>query len=141
MGGGAGLDRLPFPQIWAVDFEFISRPGERPGPVCLVACELRSGELIRVWQDDLRRLHAPPYPTDSSALFVAYLASAELGCHLALGWSMPERILDLYAEQKAATNGRQGYGRQAWPDNYCGQNPLDSIARAARALVEHLKPR
>ena len=48
MDGGAELDRLPFPQIWAVDFEFIPRPGERPEPGCLVARELRSGELIRV---------------------------------------------------------------------------------------------
>jgi hypothetical protein len=32
-------------------------------------------------------------------------ASAEIGCHLALGWPMPERILDLYAEFRNATNG------------------------------------
>jgi DNA polymerase-1 len=107
MGGEVGLDRLPFPQIWAVDFEFVSRPGGRPKPVCLVARELRSGELVRVWQDDLCRLRAPPYPTDSSSLFVAFYAPAELGCHLALGWTMPERILDLYVEHRAATNGRR----------------------------------
>ena len=38
-------------------------------------------------------------------LFVAYYASAELGCHLALGWPMPERILDLYVEFRNPTNG------------------------------------
>ena len=37
--------------------------------------------------------------------FVAYYASAELGCHLALGWPMPARILDLYAEFRCQTNG------------------------------------
>ena len=47
----------------------------------------------------------PPYPIDTSALFVAYYAFAELGCHLALGWPMPPRILDLHAEFRAATNG------------------------------------
>ena len=41
------------------------------------------------------------------ALFVAYYASAELGCFLALGWPMPARILDLFAEFRAATNGRR----------------------------------
>src|SRR4029453_8258304 len=32
-------------------------------------------------------------------------ASAELGCFLALGWSIPARILDLFTEFRAATNG------------------------------------
>ena len=54
------LTSLPFARIWLVDFEFRAQPGERPEPVCLVARELRSGELIRVWQDDLRRLNRPP---------------------------------------------------------------------------------
>ena len=95
---------LPFRQVWAVDFEFIARPGERPDPVCLVARELRSGEMVRLWQDEQRR-PAPPFPVDKTALFVAYFASAELGCFKALGWSMPARILDLYAEYRVQTNG------------------------------------
>ena len=101
----AGLDRLPFRRIWAVDFEFGVQPGERPEPVCLVARELRSGELIRVWKDELPRLERPPYGTGPEDLFVAYFASAELGCHRVLGWPMPERILDLYVEHKARYNG------------------------------------
>jgi hypothetical protein len=39
------------------------------------------------------------------SLFVAYSAAAELGCHLALGWAMPDRVLDLYFEFKHQTNG------------------------------------
>ena len=38
-------------------------------------------------------------------LFVAYYASAELGCHRALGWPMPARILDLFTEFRDRTNG------------------------------------
>jgi len=38
-------------------------------------------------------------------LFVAYYASAELGCYRVLGWPMPERILDLFTEFRARTNG------------------------------------
>ncbi len=76
------LDRLPFRQAWAVDFEYMAPPGEWPAPVCLVAKELRSGELIRVWQDELHRMRVPPYPTGADVLFIAYFASAELGCHL-----------------------------------------------------------
>jgi hypothetical protein len=47
----------------------------------------------------------PPYPIGPDTLFVAYLASAELGCHLALGWPLPARVLDLYAEFRNAANG------------------------------------
>ena len=38
-------------------------------------------------------------------LFVAYYASAELGCYRVLGWPMPQRILDLFTEFRARTNG------------------------------------
>jgi hypothetical protein len=97
------LDHLPFDQIWAVDFEFDAKPGENPKPVCLVARELRSGCTIRSWQDEFGRW--PPYPTDPNSLFVAYYASAEIGCHLALKWPVPERVLDLYPEFRNLTNG------------------------------------
>ena len=60
---------------------------------------------MRVWEDDLLRRDAPPYPTDASTLFVAYYSSAEVGCHLALGWPAPTHVLDLYAEFRNASNG------------------------------------
>jgi hypothetical protein len=47
------LSELPFDEIWPFDFEFISRPGERPDVVCLVARELRSGRTLRLWHDQL----------------------------------------------------------------------------------------
>jgi hypothetical protein len=90
-------------EAWAVDFEFIAHPGERPVPVCLVARELKTGRTIRLWRDQFGPV--PPYPIDAGVLFVAYYASAELGCHLALGWPMPARILDLFAEFRDHTNG------------------------------------
>lgn len=101
-----GLEELPFDEIWAVDFEYIANPGERPDPVCLVARELRHGRLVRPWQDELRAMRQPPYATDRSSLFVSFYAPAELGCHLALGWPLPERIIDLYAEFRAGFNGK-----------------------------------
>ena len=42
---------------------------------------------------------------DASALFIAYAAVAELSCHLALDWPLPERVLDLYSEFRCLTNG------------------------------------
>ena len=69
----------------------------------MVARELISDRLIRLWQDELGA--EPPFPIDDDTLFVAYFASAELGCFLALGWPAPTRVLDLYAEFRNATNG------------------------------------
>src|SRR5262249_38617309 len=97
------LKLLPFAEIWVVDFEFGSELGENPEPVCLVAWELRSGRKVRLWRDEFGT--APPYPTGPSALFVAYYASAEIGCHLALDWPVPERVLDLFTEFRNRTNG------------------------------------
>jgi DNA polymerase I len=89
--------------VWVVDFEFTAPPGERQTPICMVARELRSGRTIRVWQDQFER--EPPFPVGADALFVAYYASAELGCFRTLGWPMPARILDLYAEFRDHTSG------------------------------------
>jgi DNA polymerase I len=99
---GALLDA--FREVWAVDFEFQSRPGERPVPVCLVAFELRTGHRLRLWRDDFGAL--PPYSIRADSLFIAYYASAELGCHCSLGWPMPARVLDLFVEFRSLTNGR-----------------------------------
>ena len=91
-----------FTEIWLVDTEYVSRPGERPVPVCLVAWEFRTKRKIRLWQDELGTL--PPYSLGPESLFVAYLASAEIGFHLALGWPKPARILDLYVEYRNRYN-------------------------------------
>jgi len=99
------MNTLPYQEVWAVDFEFRALTGERPEPICMVAREFHTGRTIRLWQSELLRLERPPYPVDSTALLVAYHASAELGCHLALGWPMPARILDLCAEFKCLTAG------------------------------------
>lgn len=94
---------LPFREVWCLDFEYISKSGHRPTPVCLVARELVSNRLLRLWQDELTS--SPPFRTDNRAVFVAYSAPAELSCFLALGWPLPERILDLLVEFRAKTNG------------------------------------
>src|SRR5262249_17046176 len=93
---------LPFRSIWAVDFEYNGRDGDRPSPVCLVARELRSGQLVRLWHDELGP--EPPYPLTEQDLFVAFNAAAEFSCHRVLGWPMPARTLDLMAEFRQATN-------------------------------------
>jgi DNA polymerase-1 len=92
-----------FREVVVVDTEFTVTAGERPGPVCVVAHELRSGRRFRIFENDFRP--TPPYATGPDVLFVAYFATAELGCYRVLGWSMPERVLDLFAEFRNRTNG------------------------------------
>src|SRR5262249_33097555 len=90
-------------EVMLVDFEFIPAEGERiKQVVCCVAHLLKSGPTIRLWQDQLGRV--PPYPTGPDTLFVAYNTVAEVSCHLALGWPMPQRVLDLYVEFVACSN-------------------------------------
>ena len=98
-----GVAALPFREVWLFDFEFGADAGENPEPVCLVAWELRSGRRLRLWHDEFGT--APPYPTGPDILLVAYYAAAEISCHLALGWPVPERVLDLFTEFRNRTNG------------------------------------
>jgi hypothetical protein len=92
-----------FREVVLVDFEFTSTAGNRPGPVCLIAHELRSGRKFRLWRDQFSS--APPYAAGPDVLLVAYYASAELGCYRVLGWPMPRHILDLFTEFRNRTNG------------------------------------
>src|SRR5262245_11965283 len=102
------MDDLPFREIWCADFEFGAADGERPVVRCLVATEFRTGRTVRLWLDSEPAPAAPPFDTGSRTLFVAYFASAELGCFKALGWPTPCHVLDLYAEFKRLICGRDG---------------------------------
>ena len=106
-----------FREVILCDFEFISRPGERQIPVCMVAKELRSGRQLRIWEDQFGP--DPPFGTGPDTLFVSYFASAELGCFRALNWPMPMRVLDPFTEFRNLTNG--------WP-TIAGNNLLGALA-------------
>jgi hypothetical protein len=120
-----------FKTVWFVDTEYIPDvPFYRP--VCLEAYEWRSGETIRVWEDQLG--DSPPYSVEEDSLFVAYNAEAEFGFHLALGWPLPTRVLDLYFEFRHRTSGLPG-----WPPrrsrklldamSFFGLSGLDAIEK------------
>jgi DNA polymerase-1 len=109
------LDALPYRTIVVADFEFefgghssfdaASRSGARPRPVCMAAKDLRTGETWKLWRDEFGPV--TPFPIGPDALFVAFYASAELGCFRALGWPKPLNILDLFTEFRDRTNGLQ----------------------------------
>jgi DNA polymerase-1 len=126
---------LPFPEIWCVDTEFYPGPGLGNGgregdastPLCLVAKELRSGRLIRLWQDELGPF--PPYRLDGEALIIGYMLSAELGAHVALGWGQPANCLDPYIEFRHLTND----GRLKSGDREKGFYSINGALRYFRA--------
>jgi hypothetical protein len=101
---------LPSREVWCVDTEFYPGVGLANGatygdsitPLCLVALEMRSGRLVRLWQDELGRF--PPYRLDGDTLIIGYALAAEFGCHIALGWGEPARSLDAYVEFRHFTN-------------------------------------
>jgi len=94
-----------FKEVWLVDFEFAVPSGAVPEVRCLVALEYFSGRKIRLWSDEIAKLNQLPYNIGKDALFVAYYASAEFNCHLALGWELPCYVLDLFVEFRNTTNG------------------------------------
>jgi DNA polymerase-1 len=101
---------LPFGEIWVVDTEFYpgaglsngGREGDALTPLCLVALEMRSNRLVRLWQDELGRF--PPYRLDNDVLIIAYANSAEFGFHIACGWKQPACSIDAYIEFRHHVN-------------------------------------
>jgi hypothetical protein len=100
-----------FDEIIFADFEFVSKPGERPDVVCLAWHETSTGQTHCLWRDQLG--NTPPYRIDDRTLFICFVANAELACHLSLNWSLPKHVLDLNPVFRCITNGRtvpQGRG-------------------------------
>lgn len=152
-------------EIVLCDTEFETAPGERPVPVCLVAHELRSGRVHRLFQGEFP--DRPPFATGCDVLFVAFYAGAECGFFRAIGWPMPERILDLFAEFRDRTNGlptpcgaselgalvyfgldhmdavekktmQEAIGSGTWRGRYTPDDILDYCRRDVRALEQLL---
>jgi DNA polymerase-1 len=104
------FELLPHAEIWIIDFEFYPGSGlanggvegDLPTPLCLVALEMRSGRLVRLWQDELGRF--PPYRLDADSVIISYALAAEAGCHLQLGWGQPANLIDALVEFRHASN-------------------------------------
>lgn len=102
------IDQFP-KGIYLIDFEFHPvdhREGNPPQPVCLAVREYITGRVWRYWGDELQIMKEAPFPCGEGALTVAYFASAEMDCFIALGWELPLNLLDLYVEFRSRTNGQ-----------------------------------
>ena len=100
------LDRLfaRFSRVICEDFEFISKPGERPDVVCGAFLDLSTGQTTRLWRDQLG--NQLQYDGGPDTLVVSFVFNAEGACHLSLGWPLPKNILDLSPEFKCHVNGK-----------------------------------
>jgi DNA polymerase I-like protein with 3'-5' exonuclease and polymerase domains len=47
-----------------------------------------------------------PFNVGQDSLYVGYYTSGDLECFLELGWDLPVRVMDLYAEFRCITNGK-----------------------------------
>lgn len=94
-----------FTSVYAFDFEFIAKDGERHDPVCLVAWDVLSGRRIEVWRDHMTP--TPPYIIGNDSLFLGFQVEAEMSCHIALGWPIPGNIVDLRVEYLHYRNPRR----------------------------------
>lgn len=130
------MNALSYSEVWVLDFEFIAKDGEHPLVVCMVAHELISGVWVRIWQGNF---NDPPFSLGEDALFIAFCASAEWSCFLALGWDMPARCVDLYAEfiriHNGSANGKLFPGLLA-AASYYGISTMDADHKGAmRELI------
>ena len=134
---------LPYREVWLVDFEYRKPDGQRDPEVwCVVALELKSGKKLEIFCDQFGS--SPPYDVGPDALFISFQSSAEVACHLALGWPVPTNILDPYVEfmrqvprhKRVAGNGLLGALTHLGLDALGTQNEKDE----GRALAMRGKP-
>jgi DNA polymerase-1 len=100
------FDSICFDRVWVCDFEYWTGTSgnEPPRPICFVAKEVMSGQMIRQWLWGASYIPCP-ITTDAKSLYVAFAASAEINCHRQLGWPIPTRVIDLYAEHRRLCHG------------------------------------
>ena len=104
---------LPYSEIWVCDTEYRHEDGNTVEPVCAVFLEILSGKEIRLWAE---KGQACPVKFGRHTLFVAYAANAEMSYFLEMGWEIPPRVLDLYAEYRAASNDAAGNPKSSLVD-------------------------
>ncbi len=122
--------RQHYDSVWCVDFEYNTgiSGADAPSPICVVAHELFSGNTIRKWLwDGDGAVTSCPIPTNSRCLYVAFYASAEITCHLGLGWPVPKRILDLYAEFRCTANSVANFQIASVEGKPKGRNRFDLL--------------
>jgi len=103
-------------EIWFVDVENTPVDGNPPTPLCMVFKGLKSGREIAT--TDIHELWVAPYREND--IVVSFHAQDAVAAFIQLGWTTPCNIIDLFAEHRILTNGKQPlngdglYGVCAW---------------------------
>ena len=129
---------LPFRKIYAIDFEYYGDAGEVPKIVCMVVQNVRTGEIYRVWRDELRKMKTPPFETEEDIVILTYFAPAEIQSMLALDWSTNVSVIDLFAEFRCETNGNPNIIRKRLVDalsHYHLEHFIPEEKEAMRSLI------
>jgi len=102
-------------EVWVVDTEYVSGTpslkgnptpnGEPVVPVCLAGQELHSGKVVKLALNHQGQEAENPLPVGADVLHIVYMATAEMGFYLAMGWALPQNVLDLWVERRNLTNG------------------------------------
>jgi hypothetical protein len=97
-----------FDTVVVLDTEFNANDrSERHHVVALVGQVYSGGELartIRLFEDDLVKCRRNPLPHGPDVLHVGFVCQAEWRSLLALGWALPENVIDLSAEARCLRN-------------------------------------
>lgn len=109
----SALQNLGVSDAICLDTEYQHTDGEHVVSVCLVARSMFTGQ-------DWRLIAEPgqdnPLPMDESVLYVTFAAHAEWSYFLAMGWTLPTTIIDLYAERMMATREERDHtGKMVYP--------------------------
>lgn len=97
---------LGFSNVWVVICCVVDGPGVPIRPAFIAAaCPQRPDDVLLLDAQRLFAAQLPPYPTGAHCLVVTFGANALAGCHLALGWHLPERMIDLAVEFRNVSNG------------------------------------
>lgn len=98
--------RLPSMKTYLIDFEFRHDPGKPPRPWCMVILCWGTLAITRIWLDGVN----VPCPFVAPYRLVAHYALAELACFIALGWTMPDEVIDTLAEARVVRGQRSPLG-------------------------------
>ena len=94
-----------FSSIWIAVSAIKAKRGEVVTPVSFAVSDL-AGHHFEIGVPKLRGVRFPPYPTGPQSLVITIDATELFGMHLALGWRLPERVVDLLVEFRNLTNGK-----------------------------------
>ena len=97
-----------FASIWIVLCNGQMPSGEQVAPLHLTALDTHYPKnILQIDIPSLLKCSQPPYPTGPQCLVVTIDANTLAGCHIALGWPVPDRIIDLIVEFRNVANGRR----------------------------------